>query len=422
MTRTARTAWLAAALAMALAASSASAQTFRHHRRWFQVGPNPSAIVAHDLSGDGRPEIVTADTGRMACPRSERPANDELSLLTADKPLEYTKQVALRTGFGPYCMTVANIDALPAPDLVVGCFHAVPRRDEFKHVTLFRNLSELLFESVHYTIPVDPLPYTRARDGDDQPIFTKPGLVSLIVHDFNANGYRDLLAAGWASDTLVFMPGHPGTYFGDPVLISAPGGPRDVRAADLDGDGRLDLVTTMYASGEIVIWKGDGAGGFAETERFLSRGDVPHKVRIADMNRDGRPDLVVSHCHASDSVVVFFGEGGLQFAMSQEIALGKSRTVLEHEIRDLLVEDLDGDGRPDIALACSASSQVVILFNTTEAKAHPLTFRQETYAFEDGQRKGRPRALCAADFNEDGKKDLAVALWDADAVALLLAR
>ncbi len=398
------------------------AEGFTQHKTWFPVGPNPSCIAAADLNGNGLPEIISADTGVLTDPRSERPANNELSVLAASRPLEYEKQVPLLTGFGPYCIAVANIDALPALDLLVGSFHTVERRSESRDLMLFRNIGDLLFEPVEYSIPVDRLQYLRNRDADDQPIFTKPGITALVVHDFNRDDYRDVIATGWSSDVLVYFPGHPSAYFEEPRFIPAPGGPRDIQAADLDGDGALDLVTVMYASGEIVLWKGDARGNFEEADRFLARGALPHKVRIADVNKDGKLDLVVSHCHTYDSVAIYYNTGPFQFNVCQEIALGSSRNILEHEIRDLLVEDLTGDGRTDIAAACFASGRVAVLTNTSTDSAIPQTFSKALYAFESGGKTGLPRALCSHDFNGDGRKDIAVALWSANAVALLLGR
>ena len=124
----------------------------------------------------------------------------------------------------------------------------------------------------------------------------------------------------------------------------------------------------------------------------------------------------MSHCYDDDSIALFYGDGSFRFSVCQEIVLGQDREVLEHEIRDLLVEDLSGNGRPDIALACYASSEVVVLFNESEDDRLPQVFRKETYTYEDG----KPRALCAADFNQDGRLDIGVALWHANEIALLL--
>ncbi len=404
------------AAAVVFAALCADAQTFSVRPRLLPVGPNPSAIIAHDLNGNGLPDIITADRGIMSDPRDERPANDELSLLMAQGELNYVKlHPSLKTDFAPYAVAVANIDAIKWPDIIVASFLAARHRD----ISLFLNKPEKnLFEPFFFRVPDDHLPYFRQSDGDGAEIFTRPGLTSLVVQDINGDALRDVIATGWSSDVLVVFPGHADDYFDAPRFIPASGAPRDLCLADFDKDGHMDLAVAMYATAEIALFRGDGKGSFVETRRFATRGRLPNRVRVADVNRDGIPDIIVSHRYSDDSIVIFYGDGGFQFSVSQEIMLGTDREILEHEIRDMVVEDLSGDGRPDIAVACFASARIVVLVNESNDSVLPQRFRRENYAFD----QGRPRALCAADFTQNGKKDLAVALWDVDSVGFLLNR
>jgi hypothetical protein len=249
-------------------------------------------------------------------------------------------------------------------------------------------------------------------------VFTQPGLTSVAIRDVNGDGYRDAIATGWSSDVLVLFPGEDEAYFGTPTLIPCEGAPRDIVIHDFDGDGAHDLAVLLYATAEVALWKGDGRGGFTEETRFPTRGRLPTTLRVADVNGDGVADICVSHSHTDDSVVIFYGDGGYRFSVSQEIMVGEHRDVLEEEIRDLVAEDLNGNGRTDLAVACFASSRVVVYINTTEDARRPQRFKKETYTF----REGRPRALSTADFNQDQKTDLAVAQWEPDAVQLLLGR
>jgi hypothetical protein len=376
-----------------------------------RVGPYPISIATGDLNEDGIPEILTADRGRLADPREPRPAEANLSFLVGGPDFSFTPQPQMRTGFGPYRIRIVNIDALRAPDILTVNFMATRDRD----LTLLRNLGENLFEPIHFSVPDDALPYTKQRDADDVPLYPKPGLTSFDVADLNADGYRDVVATAWSSDALVTFPGDPVRYFGEPVITPLSGGPRDIYLTKLDDDAIPDAVVTLYSDQEIAVLTGQEDGHFELVDRFPSRGALPVRVSVADLNGDGRKDIVVAHRHADDSVVVFFGD---DFAFSQEIRLGEIRGKVEKGIQDMICADLDGDGLRDIAVSCAESQEVIVLRNRTSKGAAKLAWETEHYSFE----KGRPHAMSLSDFNGDEHPDIAVTLWESDSVQFLFSR
>ncbi len=398
---------------VATASGQDTQRTFALPTRLYQVGPNPNAIAAADLTDNGLLDIITADRGALHDPREERPANDELSILLAEQPFDYVRRhPSLKTGFGPYALATANVDGLKWSDIIAVNFHAARNRD----VSVFLNLKdEGVFKPLEFKVGDDMLSYHRHRDGDGGPLYTMPGLTDVVIQDLNGDGLRDLIGTGWSSDVIVFMPGHRELIFDEPTFIPAPGAPRALALADLDGDGKTDLAAAMYATAEVALFKGDGAADFKEATRFQSRGNLPSTLHIRDINKDGSPDIIVSHAHSDDSIVIFYGDGPFSFPLSQEIMLGKDRDVLEHEVRDIAVADLNGNGRMDIVAACHASASVIVLFNESDDDATPQRFRREEYLFDEG----RPRALCVADFDKDERQDIAVALWDVNAVGFM---
>ena len=274
---------------------------------------------------------------------------------------------------------------------------------------------ENVFKPLEFNLPETGLEYHRHYDGENVPLFTKPGLTSVLVRDINKDGARDLLATGWSSDVILYMPGNQETIFGTPAFIPAEGAPRALAVADLDKDGIEDLAVVLYAIAVIAVFKGNGKGGFVSQDQFKTRGNLPTTVRIHDMNGDGLLDIITSHSHTDDTVVIFYADAPFSYSVSQEIMLGTNRNVLEHEIRDIAVADLNGNGRMDIIAACHASGSVVIMYNESENSAPRQEYRTETYRFP----QGRPRALQTADLDSDGNIDIAVTLWETNTVGLM---
>lgn len=395
-------------------AQNALSEEFKLFDKSFRVGPYPTSIAAADLNGDEIPEIVVANRGHLSDPAEEIPAGDQISYLSATEPLAYSTLPPLRSGFGPYAVKIVNIDALKAKDLVVVNFMAARNRD----LTLLRNLGDNLFEPLHYSVPDEELQYYQHHDGAGKPVFTVPGLTALAVDDFDGDGYRDAVTTGWSSDIIAYFPGHIDGYFEAPIITKISGGPRDLIIHDFDRDGKKDLAVLAYRTHEVVMLKGIDKGTFQEVNRFVSRGALPVSLALGDINGDDKQDLVVGHSHADDSAVIFYQDSAFQFPIAQEILMGQDRNKTEFGIRSVHLLDANQDGSMDIALAGSVAQKVVVLMNTRSGGASLPTFTRESYSFS----KGRPYALTSADFNLDGKPDLAVTLWDENRVALLLHR
>ena len=92
--------------------------------------------------------------------------------------------------------------------------------------------------------------------------------------------------------------------------------------ADLDGDGKLDLaVAEIYGNGVSVL-PGHGDGTFGGPTSFASGGSYTRRVAVADLNSDGKPDLVTASYQSSKGVSVFLGRGDGTFGAATTYSAG----------------------------------------------------------------------------------------------------
>ncbi|HTQ54604.1 MAG TPA: FG-GAP-like repeat-containing protein [Bryobacteraceae bacterium] len=177
----------------------------------------------------------------------------------------------------------------------------------------------------------------------------------------------------------------------DTTVFPAGANPSALAAADLNGDGKLDLAVTNLAANTVSVWMGNGDGTFAPSVDYPA-GTQPQAVAIGDLNHDGIPDLVVAD-RADNTVSVLLGTGGGLFAPQTVYPTGNRPVAL-------LIADVDGDGNVDLAVANAADNTVSILAGKGDGSF------AANVDYPAGQ---NPSALVAGDFNGDGKPDLAVA-------------
>jgi hypothetical protein len=195
-----------------------------------------------------------------------------------------------------------------------------------------------------------------------------------------------------------------GGGFQTPVSYAAGLGPSGVAIADLNGDGKADIVvadagTYPNYAGSVTVLLGNGNGTFQSLTGYSTSSGSTF-VAVADVNGDGTPDLLVVNWSGSVSVLIGNGNGTFQPAVNYDV--GNSPFALA-------VGDFNGDGIVDIAVASNGSNSVSLLLGAGNG-----TFNAgPTFAASLA-----PEAILAGDFNGDGIADLAVA--GSNGVAVLL--
>jgi hypothetical protein len=205
-------------------------------------------------------------------------------------------------------------------------------------------------------------------------------------------------ALGWALVlfTACGNGGNGGLDFSPPKSFSTGPAPLAVAAADVNGDGRLDLVATNSGNDTASVLLGVGDGTFQGARSFSVGFAVTH-LALADLNADSRVDLVTVH-PTGGNAQVRLGNGDGTFQGAQDYVLGDRPSTVT-------VSDVNKDGRPDLlVVADSAALQAraiqVLLGNGDGTFQDPSPFASGAYPFQ----------VAVADFNGDGNVDVASAV------------
>jgi hypothetical protein len=208
-----------------------------------------------------------------------------------------------------------------------------------------------------------------------------------------------------------------------PVVTYSTGGsaPSSIAVADLNGDGKPDLVAAgegaKYSSGSIEVLLGNGDGTFQTATTYSSGAYSVSSMVVADVNGDGRPDLIVSGCsfqktvacpiNSSGTVSILLGNGDGTFKAAVVYNSGGL------EASAIVVADANGDGKPDILVTntCFVTNPCGYLPYHDGAVSVLLGNGDGTFQSAVNYDSGGlgPISIAISDVNGDGKMDLLVA-------------
>jgi hypothetical protein len=220
---------------------------------------------------------------------------------------------------------------------------------------------------------------------------------SAVVADVDGDGKPDLVTVSPSQTAISVLVGHgDGTFAAhvDSVLATAPFA---IAVADVNGDGKLDIVTANGNNDTIGVLLGHGDGTFAAEVQYTSgpANSLPNAIAVGDVNGDGKPDVVTAN-YMSGTFSVLVGHGDGTFTLAVQDACG-SYPSAPHSVA---VADVNGDGHPDLAIANYNNNAVAIVINRGDG-----TFDTE---IEHATHSG-PISVAVVDVNGDGKPDIVTA-------------
>ena len=211
---------------------------------------------------------------------------------------------------------------------------------------------------------------------------------SVLAVDVNGDGKMDLVSANAGDGTLTVLTNRGGGVFALAATLTVDQTPACVVAADVNGDGKPDLVSASYNYSTLTILTNDGSGNFVFSAR-LGTDANPLCVIATDLNGDGKIDLVCAN-YGSDTLSVFFNNGDGTFSTNATLQVGANPA-------SVIAVDVKGDGKVDLVCANSGDNSLSVLKNNGMGK----------FSLSSTLLVGRmPESVAAADLNGDGYPDL----------------
>jgi hypothetical protein len=357
----------------------------------FASQQSPSIVAVADLNGDGKPDVfVTNFSSGTISVLLNTSANPPASL-----NFSAHQDFALPNGSDSFSVVSADINGDGKPDLVTA--------------NDFLNSVSVLLNS---TSPgADQLVFAPAQS------FTMGQVLNTVaVADINGDGRPDLIVTDrtnlvWVA-TNTTVPGATTASFATPTAFATGAGPTAVAVADIDGDGKPDLIVanpTTSGEGDTLSILFNTTTPGSTTPTFLAQQTVvagtAGRVAVADMNADGRPDLIVTNAQSNTVSVLLdttsFGSGLASFEAPQSFATGPVAVPVA-------IGDVNSDGRPDIVVGNYGEGSVSVLVNTTAPGAVHLSFAPEQRFSIPSSGIDSPSSIAIVDFDGDGMLDLAV--------------
>jgi len=332
---------------------------------------NPTSVAAGDLDGDGDLDLVA--TYQQA---------DRLTIFFQTSPEQFTLQLEshLSGVDGPCVLAVADLDADGDLDIVTADFDG--------------NDLGLFFQTSPGSFEHDPVADRLGGPGiTDAP-------TSVAVADLDGDGSLDIVSANSASHDLTIFHRRGGIFDPAPAPVGGPATlsiPQSVIAADLDGDDRQDLACADLGSNSLVIFLQQAQGGFSPQTPLGGATFTPGPLSLhaADLDGDGLLDLASSNA-ASGGLTTFLqvSPGHFPTQPSQRLSPGASPVLVRSA-------DLDEDGDIDLVSAAGQGDNLMVYFQIA-----PGLFDPQPVLLGDPDILDFPIHVIAIDLDGDADTDL----------------
>jgi hypothetical protein len=227
--------------------------------------------------------------------------------------------------------------------------------------------------------------------------------VAVAADDLNQDGRIDLVVSNAVGFTILLQSSTaPGQFVAEPSVTVAGGGTAGIAIADVNGDGRNDIIATAT---DVMVYLQDpvAAGSFLAPMHYMA-GAQPYSILTEDLNGDGRPDLAVANLGSADGTVKANMSVLLQNPAGRGTFLPATNYATGVRAWTIAAGDLNGDGKQDLVVGNMGSFDGSSISVFMQNPASPGSF-QPAVNYADTSNVGW---VAIADMNGDGKPDLLI--------------
>jgi len=354
----------------------ASASTFQAYPTCGYTCANSLGVATGDFNGDGNLDIVDLDT------------QDNVNLIvgngdgTFGNVAQPINTVSLSDGyFAAYAIAVGDFNGDGHLDVAVWGVSSQTSGAELQ-ILLGNGAGGFAVPAAYFTAALN--------SPDDFPTN------GLSVADVNHDGKLDIIAlASFTQGVFVFLGNGDGTFQAAVNhSVGAAGQAEGFAVADLNADGRPDLVVSINSG--VAVLLNQGHGNFAAPVYYAS--GLPYQayggLAVGDVNGDKKPDIVQTDSHGN--IIVYLNQGSGVFAESSAITIAGMQFLPNN---NLLLEDINADRRLDIVVG-DFNGDV----HTFHGKGNGTFTTGPGYPL--GTFFGYGPLVALGDFNNDGALDL----------------
>jgi parallel beta-helix repeat protein len=354
----------------------------------YTSGTSPNSIDAADVSGDGKPDFVTTNSGSALASVF---INSGLgSGQFGASPPTATTKVDYTTGNGPGGANLADVNNDGKMDMLVSNYNSTT-------VSVFINNSNGAGQFGASPPTANPVKVDYATGTNP---FTKK------TTDINGDGYADIIVSnfnGGGAGTVSVLRNNGNGTFAAKVDYSIGTAARGLAISDVNNDGKPDVVVTNESANTMSVLLNIGSGAFAGSVTTYATGTTPYAVDMADVNNDGFPDALIAN-HGTTTASVLLNDGDGTFATKVDYTVGSAPNTVN-------AADMNNDGKPDMIVGNGTSNTVSVLLNDGTG----AFVSKSDFAVATG-----PAGVAVADVNGDGKRDIMAVGYGAGGVSILI--